>query len=223
MNIQGINFKRFVQSCLLFQTKDTVLYADPLRLQDNLPKADIILITHHHDDHCSKEDVEKIKKENTVIIAPKLASEKLNMATNIIEPEKSINVKGIEIRAVQAYNINKFRQPGLPFHPKGDGVGYVFSLNNTKIYVAGDTDFIPEMKTLNHIDIAFLPIGGTYTMDVDEAVQAVSSIKPKMVVPIHYGVLKDYHGRDLDLSSDVESFKMKIQRLGIEVKIISST
>lgn len=218
--ILGIDIQRFSQNALLFKTKDIALYIDPFRLPDNLPKADIILITHHHDDHCSKEDIEKIKGRNTIIIAPKLASEKLNLPTNIIEPEKFVGIKNVEIKAVQAYNINKFRQPNIPFHPKGEGVGYVFSLENNKIYVAGDTDFIPEMKNLGQIDIAFLPIGGTFTMDVAEAVQAISLIKPKIVVPIHYGILKNYHGRDLNLSADIEDFKMRAQELNVKVMII---
>ncbi len=188
-------------------------------MPDNVPKADVILITHHHDDHCSKEDIEKLKKESTIIIAPKLASEKLGMQTNVVEPENSINIKAVYIKVVHAYNINKFRQTNLPFHPKGEGVGYVFSLNGNKIYVAGDTDFIPEIKNIGQIDIAFLPIGGTYTMNAEEAIRAISAIKPKIVFPIHYGILKDYHGRDLDLSVDVENFKKKVQNLGVKVII----
>jgi L-ascorbate metabolism protein UlaG (beta-lactamase superfamily) len=163
-----------------------VIFLDPYRLQEG-PKADLILITHDHGDHASPEDVEKIQKEDTVIVTIAKAAEKFSGRIEIVKPGDELTVKGIEIKAVPAYNVNKFRSPGVPFHPKEDGhVGYVITVEGLRIYHTGDSDFIPEMEGLSP-DVALLPVSGIYVMTAEEAVEAAAAIRPKVVVPMHVG------------------------------------
>jgi L-ascorbate metabolism protein UlaG (beta-lactamase superfamily) len=156
--------------------------------------ADVILITHDHFDHCSIDDIRKLANQQAVIIAAKMCRAKIdNFKSEVAKiiyfmPGDKIKVNNASIEAVPAYNVNKFRAPGIVFHPKEMGyVGYVIEIDKIRIYHAGDTDFIPEMNNLGRIDIAMLPIGGTYTMNVEEAVEAVRTIKPKYTIPMHYG------------------------------------
>lgn len=159
---------------------EKVIYTDPYKLK-RADKADIILITHEHYDHCSPEDIKKIQGPHTVIVATADCCAKLSGTLKTVKPGSRINVGGIEIEAVPAYNINK------QFHPKENGwVGYVFTVRGQSIYLAGDTDYIPEMNTIK-ADIALLPVSGTYVMTAEEAVSAALAISPKVAVPMHYG------------------------------------
>ena len=185
-----------------------VVYIDPFQIKDGAEKADIILITHSHFDHCSMADAAKIAKPSTIVIAPDgclEALEKLDVAEKMaVELGKKYEVAGVTIETVPAYNVDK------QFHPKANNwVGYVITLAGKRYYHAGDTDKIPEMlslkdSALKDIDVAFLPIGGTYTMDVDEAVSAVKLFNPKKVVPIHYGTVPDVGTKE-----DGERFREK--------------
>ncbi|MFH0839036.1 MAG: MBL fold metallo-hydrolase [Candidatus Omnitrophota bacterium] len=158
-----------------------IIYIDPYRIKDGYPQADIILITHDHYDHCSPADIKKISKADTVIVGPKSISGKISQNLKIINPGSKINVKGISIEAVDSYNINK------GFHPRSAGnVGYIVTVDMMRIYHAGDTDLIPEMKNIK-ADIVLLPVGGTYTMDAKEAAQAASSIGATICIPMHFG------------------------------------
>lgn len=164
-----------------------VIYIDPFMLKPGLPKADLILITHEHMDHNNPGDVAKIMKEGTIIITVARGAEKLSGDVRIIKPGEEMTVRGIPIRAVPAYNTNKFRSPGVPFHPRELGyVGYLITVGGVTIYHAGDSDFIPEMKGIKP-DVALLPVSGTYVMSAAEAVAAAAAISPRVAVPMHVG------------------------------------
>jgi len=161
-------------------TGEVIIYVDPYEISGG-EKADIILITHDHYDHLSKDDLDKIVGDDTVIVIPASCRNRLDDPVKTISPGESLTVKGVTIQAVPAYNIGK------AFHPKENAyVGYVFSTGGVSYYHAGDSDYIPEMKTVK-ADVAFLPVGGTYTMNAEEAAQAAADIKPDLAIPIHWG------------------------------------
>jgi len=171
-----------------------LIYIDPWKLPDGSPKADIILVTHDHFDHCSPADIAAIQKNETEIICPPDSEGKLSGKIHIIAPGDSLTVKGIKIEAVPAYNTDK------NFHPKAKNwVGYIITVGGVRIYHAGDTDFIPEMSDID-TDIALLPVSGTYVMTAKEAVQAAEAVGAKINIPMHYG---DIVGSD----ADAEYFK----------------
>jgi L-ascorbate metabolism protein UlaG (beta-lactamase superfamily) len=167
-------------------TGEKVIYTDPFRIKakDTPDRADIILITHEHHDHCSVEDVKKIQGPNTVIVTTPSCAEKLSGNVRIAKRGDVMDIGGIRIEAVPAYNVNK------KFYPKEkDGVGFIFTIKGKRIYLAGDTDHIPEMKTFKNINIALLPVSGTYVMTAEEAVQAALDMKPDVAIPMHYGTI----------------------------------
>ena len=184
------------------------IYIDPYQLKTGL-KADIILITHEHHDHCSPDDVVKVQKDDTVIIANALAAKRLKGHVNIIQPGESMNVKGIPIEAVPAYNVNKFRSPGVTFHPrKSNHVGFILTVEGKRIYHSGDTDFTPEMKSIQ-ADVALLPVSGIYVMTAEEAAEAATAIAPQVVIPMHIG-------RDIGSLDDAQRFK-EVTSLPVEI------
>ena len=167
--------------------KEKTIYIDPFKIDRNYNDADIIFITHDHYDHYSEEDIDKVINENVVIVIPEeLLTKVLKKGINknaiiTVKPNQKYMVQGIKFETVPAYNTNK------TFHPKeNDWVGYVIELNDVKYYIAGDTDITEENKKVK-CDVAFVPVGGTYTMDFKEAAQLVNQIQPKVAVPIHYG------------------------------------
>ncbi len=158
-----------------------IIYVDPYDIQQEYKDADIVLITHSHYDHCSPDDLSKVTKEETIVIATPDCAEKLSENTQSLGMYESTQEDGVKITAVPAYNIGK------KFHPKENNwEGYIIEIDGVKIYQAGDTDRIPEMKEIS-CDIALLPVGGTYTMDPEEAAGAAADVKAKIAVPIHYG------------------------------------
>ncbi len=164
---------------------EKIIYIDPWKINNNSEKADIILITHEHFDHCSVEDIRKISTSETDIFIPPDCQSKLTDImgkVKLVEPSKEFESHGIKIESVKAYNTDK------KFHPKdNDWIGYIININGKRIYHAGDTDKIQEMSNLNDIDIALLPISGTYVMTAEEAADATKQFNPKTAVPIHYG------------------------------------
>lgn len=162
---------------------EKIIYFDPYKLPDNMPKADIIFITHEHRDHMSSEDVAKIVRDSTVIVIPKTVEHPFKGKVITVSPGEETVIAGIPVKILPAYNTNK------QFHTKDKGwVGYIVTVDNTKVYFAGDTDRISEMKTIK-ADIALLPVSGTYVMTADEAAQAALDINPKIAIPIHYGTV----------------------------------
>ena len=157
------------------------IYVDPYELSGVAEKADLILITHNHYDHLSVEDIKKISTDQTEVIIPASLLVSLENKVKKVDIGQTIAVKGVEIRAVPAYNIVK------TFHPRSQGyVGYVFTLDDVTYYHAGDTDRIPEMRGVK-ADVVFLPVGGTYTMDAAQAAEAVKDLNPSLAIPIHWG------------------------------------
>jgi len=188
---------------------EKVIYTDPYLLPENPKKADLILITHDHYDHCVPEKVKQIQKADTVIVTTPDCARKLSGNIKTIRPGQSVTIGDITVKAVPAYNTGK------QFHPKTSGwVGFVFSVGGTTIYLAGDTDFIPEMNGLKP-DIALLPIGGKFTMDIEQAVEAALAIEPKIVIPMHYDTVAG-------TEADPNEFKERIisRNPGIRVEIL---
>ena len=167
--------------------KEKTIYIDPFKIDRNYNDADIVFITHDHYDHYSEEDIEKVINEHTTIIIPEELLTTLlrkgihKNAIITVEPNKNYMVQGIKFETISAYNTNK------TFHPKENGwVGYIIIINGIRYYIAGDTDITEENKPVK-CDVAFVPVGGTYTMDFKEAASLINEIKPKIAIPIHYG------------------------------------
>lgn len=163
---------------------DPVIYFDPFQLKAAEPKADIIFITHDHYDHFSKEDVDKLLKPGTTVVSiAKVLKDIPGAEKVLVKPGDQVTVKDIAVEVVPAYNVDK------DFHPKSAGyVGYIVTIDGVRVYHAGDVDVIPEMANFD-VDIAILPVSGTFVMTAEEAVQAVKSIDPKLAIPMHYGAI----------------------------------
>jgi L-ascorbate metabolism protein UlaG (beta-lactamase superfamily) len=186
------------------------IYFDPWNLKGPLPQADIVLISHEHHDHCSPEDVARISGPGTVIVASTGAVPRLRGDVRALRPGERTTVAEVEIEAVPAYNVDKFRSPGVPFHPQEAGhVGYVVTVEGARLYFAGDTDHVPEMANIR-CDMALLPVGGTYTMDAQEAAQAAADIGPQVAVPMHWGAGVVGTRRDAERFRDLYDGKVAI-------------
>lgn len=184
---------------------DKVIYIDPWKLKDTEP-ADIVLITHDHYDHCSPEDVARVTKKGTVVVGAADVGKKFEKEDfRVVKAGDRVTINGVTVEAVPAYNTNK------QFHPRASGwVGYIVTMKGKRIYHAGDTDHIPEMEGMKDIDVALVPVSGTYVMTAEEAAQAVNKMRPKIAVPMHYGDI-------VGTKADAERFKKLAQ---VEVRII---
>jgi L-ascorbate metabolism protein UlaG (beta-lactamase superfamily) len=182
-----------------------VIYTDPYELSSAIP-ADLILITHDHYDHCVPEEVLKLQKAGTAIATDAACAKKVSGKVKVMKPGDKATFGAVAVEAVPAYNTDK------KFHPKADGkLGFIITVEGVRIYHAGDTDFIPEMKKLK-ADIALLPVSGTYVMTAAQAIDAAQAIKPAIAVPMHYGSIV---GSDADAKAFAEGLKGKI-----EVKVL---
>jgi len=190
------------------------VYIDPYQLKAS-GKADVLLISHEHFDHLSLDDIKKVASSNTSVVTASQCSNELKKVkvkeVVVVKPGDRVNVQGIDVEAVPAYNTNKINpSTGKPFHPKEDNkVGFVVTVNNVRIYHAGDTDAIPEMSKIK-TDIALLPVSGTYVMTAEEAAQAAKMIKPKIAIPMHYGAI-------VGSVKDAEKFKALVKECDVKI------
>ena len=160
-----------------------IIYIDPFE-GEYTQKGNIVLSSHSHTDHCKEDKLKAAVGPSTVFIAPADCA-KAGVKPTSLKPGEKINIDDIEIEAVEAYNVKRMRSPGVPFHPKGFGVGYLISAEGKTVYHTGDTEFVPELRKLKGIDVMLCATGGTYTMDNDEAAELTLAIKPKTAIPMH--------------------------------------
>lgn len=174
---------------LMFTYRGVVIYVDPIsRLADysKLPKAELILITHEHGDHLDPKALAQVRTPNTIVILTETCAKTIKGGI-VMHNGDVQTVGGLQIEAVPAYNLVHMRSEGVPYHPKGIGNGYVITFHEKRVYIAGDTENIPEMKQLQNIDCAFLPMNLPYTMTPEMVADAAKAFKPKILYPYHYG------------------------------------
>ncbi|MCF7797579.1 MAG: MBL fold metallo-hydrolase [Lentisphaeria bacterium] len=196
---------------LMFSVDDNILHIDPVaRYADytQLPQANLILITHSHGDHLDSNTVRLLENPDTRIVCPQTVADILGRGT-VMENGDTLTLAGMEVVAVPAYNLKHKRPDGQFYHPKGEGNGYILTVGNQRIYIAGDTENIPEMADLGRVDIAFLPMNLPYTMTPEMVVDAVKMVKPAVLYPYHYG----------DTNVDDLLKLMKVEAPGIEVRV----
>jgi L-ascorbate metabolism protein UlaG (beta-lactamase superfamily) len=217
MKLLNLDFKRIAHDTFRI-AGSKVIYTDPFKVTQR-DEADIVLISHEHFDHLNAEDIEKVISPSTTILASPLCKEGLQKIKvkemRFLDPGGRFTVGTpktgeVVVEAVPAYNLNKFREPGKAFHPKGEKrLGFLIKMDGTTVYHAGDTDFIPEMKSIR-CDIALLPVSGTYVMTAEEAAEAAAALKPRIAVPMHYGAIV---GSD----ADAEKFKSLVKDCQVEI------
>ncbi len=212
MKLLNLDFTRIAHDTFRI-AGSKVIYTDPFKVAKK-DEADIVLLSHEHFDHLSLDDLNQVCTPETTIVASSLCKaglEKLKVKEkHFLEPGMKQNVGQVAIEAVPAYNVNKFREPGKAFHPKDmKGVGFVFQMDGTRVYYAGDTDFIPEMKSVQ-CDIALLPVSGTYVMTVEEAAKAALTINPRIAVPMHYGAI-------VGTDDDARKFKSLVSNCEVQI------
>ena len=185
----GLKITFIAHSTLWLTYGNTVIHIDPVGQYADykgLPRADVILVTHEHSDHLDPEAISAVRKDTTAVVVGSKCAGRVPGAI-VLHNGDSRSVNGIRVEAVPAYNVVHMRAPGSPYHPKGNGNGYVLTLGQRRIYVAGDTENTREMKALKGIDIAFLPMNLPYTMTPEMVFDAVMAFRPKVLYPYHFG------------------------------------
>jgi L-ascorbate metabolism protein UlaG (beta-lactamase superfamily) len=198
---------------LMFSFDGKVIHVDPwTKLADysKMPKAHIILITHHHRDHLDLKALGPIRTEQTTVVLTEICSSKVKGGL-VMRNGDVKTVGGLEIEAVPAYNLVHMRSPGVPYHPKGEGNGYVITFGDKRVYVAGDTENTPEMKALEDIDVAFLPMNLPYTMTPEMVTDAARGFKPKVLYPYHFGQTDT--SELVRLLKDVNDVELRIRKM----------
>lgn len=202
------------QSSIKISSDAGTIYIDPLEIKDESHDADYILITHDHYDHFSPKDIEKIVKEDTILVVPEKMGSKIpdNTLSSVgtmvkMAPKTHKDINGLKVETVPAYNKLK------PFHPKSSGwIGYILTIDDKRVYIAGDTDLTNDNESVV-CDIALIPIGGTYTMNAVQAAQLVNVMKPQVVIPTHYGSL-------VGKPEDADVFKSRVDKgISVELKL----
>lgn len=198
---------------VMFTFEGKIIHVDPVgRYADysQLPKADLILITHEHGDHLDAKVIKIIRSEKTDLVLTEKCVEKAKIEDGIIMKNGDIKtVQNLKIEAIPAYNIKHMRSPGNPYHPKGVGNGYIITFGDKRVYVAADTENTPEMKALKNIDIAFLPMNLPYTMTPEMVADAAKAFMPKILYPYHYGNTDT--SKIVELLKDVEGIEVRIR------------
>ena len=198
---------------LVFAFSDKTIYMDPVSQYadfSQFPKADLIIFTHEHRDHTDPKAIELLSTAKTVLVGTEACAKEVKGVT-VMQNGDTQTALGIKIEAVPAYNIVHMRSPGQPFHPKGSGNGYVLTFGNKRVYVAGDTENIPEMKQLKSIDMAFLPMNLPYTMTPEMVADAVMMFTPKILYPYHFGNTDT--SKIVDLLKDQKDIEVRIRKL----------
>ena len=200
---------------LMFTFDGKIIHVDPVvRYADytKMPKADLILVTHEHGDHLDDVAIQDLMKEGTAIICTIKCKEQANIDKGIVMKNGDTEtVQGIKIEAVPAYNIKHMRSENSPFHPKGEGNGYILTFGDKRVYVAGDTENTPEMKALKNIDVAFLPMNLPYTMSPEMVADAARAFKPKVLYPYHFGNTDT--SQLVELLKDATEIEVRIRNL----------
>lgn len=198
---------------LMFTFAGKVIHVDPwsrVAHYSDLPKADLILVTHDHGDHLDTNAINIIRQEKTSLVLTEKCAEKVEGGT-VMRNGDVKSIQGFKIEAVPAYNILNKRGSGAPYHPKGMGNGYVITFADKRVYVAADTENTPEMKALKNIDIAFLPMNLPYTMTPEMVADAAKAFKPKILYPYHYGDTDT--SRIVDLLKEVKEIEVRIRKM----------
>jgi len=182
---------------------------DPFKLGAKPEAADVVFVTHEHNDHLSVDDLKKMVTPATTVITiaacEKAVKDLKPKTVRVVSAGERLSIDGVIVEVVPAYNTNKFRSPGNPFHPKADGkVGFILGIGGVRIYHAGDTDEIPEMAGAKGVDVALLPVSGTYVMTPDEAAKACRAIQPQLAIPMHYGAI-------VGSPADAEAFRKAVK------------
>jgi L-ascorbate metabolism protein UlaG (beta-lactamase superfamily) len=198
---------------LMFRFGGKIIHVDPFsRLADysKLPQADMILLTHEHRDHLDLKALDNLRADKTKLILTKNCAQQVKGGI-IMQNGDVKTVDGLKTEAVPAYNLVHMRSEGVPFHSKGNGNGYVITFGDIRIYVAGDTENIPEMKQLKDIDVAFLPMNLPYTMTPEMVADAARAFKPKVLYPYHYG--KTDPSKLIELMKDTPDVEIRIRKM----------
>jgi L-ascorbate metabolism protein UlaG (beta-lactamase superfamily) len=198
---------------LMFSYAGKIIHVDPVSNEadySKLPKADLVLVTHHHGDHFDLKALETLRKEKTVWVMTEACAQKLKGGV-VMKNGDTKMIEGLKIEAVPAYNLVHMRSEGKPFHPKGEGNGYIITFGDKRVYIGGDTENTPEVKKLDKIDVAFLPMNLPYTMTPEMVADAAKAFKPKVLYPYHFGETDT--SKLLALLKDTKGIEVRIRKM----------